>query len=54
MKHNVIIRIGAEHWDARVRVPGTDDVVEYDFSQMTKQQRRIWRNALVQAFRRNS
>lgn len=49
-KPNVIIRMGAAHWDARVKkADGT--YAHFDFSQMDKKQRSTFHREFMNAFR---
>lgn len=49
-KANIIIRMGAAHYDARVR--GADgEFVHFDLSRMDKKARHVFRRELVKAFR---
>lgn len=51
-KPNIIIRMGASHWDAQVR--GSDGkLVHFDFSKMTRRQRSDFHRELMNAFRAN-
>ncbi len=50
MKANIIIRMGAAHWDARVR--GADGKwITFDFRTMEKKQRSTFHRELMNAFR---
>jgi hypothetical protein len=50
MKDRIIIRMGAAHWDARVR--GADGKpVQYNFRTMDKKQRSDFHRELMNAFR---
>jgi hypothetical protein len=49
-KPNVVIRMGAAHWDAQVR--GSDDTMaHFDFRAMDKKQRSAFHRELMNAFR---
>jgi hypothetical protein len=50
MKPNIIIRMGAAHWDAYVR--GADGkMVHFDFLKMDRKQRSNFHRELMNAFR---
>lgn len=50
MNTNIIIRMGAAHWDARVR--GADgNFVHFNFRTMDKKQRSTFHRELMNAFR---
>lgn len=53
MKHNVIIRLGAAHWDARVRQPGHTHHgwIQFDFRKMERKERAAFHRELLNAFR---
>jgi hypothetical protein len=52
MKPNVIIRMGAAHWDATVR--GADGkFVTFDFHKMTRRERSDFHREFMNAFRQN-
>ena len=46
-KPNIIIRMGAAYWDARVLVGN----VRFDFRKMEKKQRSEWHREFMNAFR---
>ncbi len=49
-KPNIIIRMGAPHWDARVRRPD-GSYVNFDFRKMQKKERSVFHRELMNAFR---
>jgi len=49
-KPNLIIRMGASHWDARVRTEA-GEFVRFDFRSMEKKQRSAFHRELMNAFR---
>lgn len=51
MKANIIIRMGAAHWDARVR-KGTE-FVQFDFRTMDKKERSAFHRELMNAYRQS-
>lgn len=51
MKPNIIIRMGAAHWDARVRKDAGSDFVTFDFRKMTKRERSDFHREFMNAFR---
>lgn len=50
MKANVIIRMGAPYWDARVRA-ADGKFVTFDLKRMEKTERRVFIRELTKAFR---
>lgn len=50
MKPNVIIRLGASFWDARVR-NAAGDFVRFDFRRMEKKERSTFHREFMNAFR---
>jgi len=50
-KPNLIIRMGAAYWDARVLIGNPDHYVRYDFRKMEKRQRSVWHREFMNAFR---
>lgn len=50
MSANIIIRMGAAHWDVRVRRPD-GSYVTFDFMRMDKRQRSDFHRELMNAFR---
>lgn len=52
MKPNVIIRMGAAHWDASVRRPD-GSFVRFDFKCMERKERSTFHRELMNAFRAN-
>lgn len=46
---NVIIRMGAAHWDVRLRHGG--EIVSFDMRRMSKEGRRTFTKEFVKAFR---
>lgn len=51
MQANVIIRMSAAHWDARVR--GADgEFITFDFRKMQKRERQMFNRTFVQEFRK--
>jgi len=49
-KPNIIVRMGATHWDARVRKPD-GEYVRFDFKSMTSKERSTFHRELMNAFR---
>lgn len=50
MKPNVIIRMGASNWDARVKT-NSGEYVRFDFKTMEKRERSTFHRELMNAFR---
>jgi hypothetical protein len=50
-KPNVVIRMGASHWDVKVFVPSVKDYVEFDMRKMTGRQRSDFHREFMNAFR---
>jgi hypothetical protein len=48
-KHNIVIRMGATHWDARIRHNG--EVIQFDFHKMDKKERSAFHRELMNAWR---
>lgn len=48
-KHNVVIRMGATRWDARVNTG--EKTVDFDFRKMTEKERREFTKTFVRSFR---
>ncbi len=49
-KPNIIVRMGATHWDARVR-KSDGEFVQFDFRSMTSKERSTFHRELMNAFR---
>jgi hypothetical protein len=49
-KANIIIRMGATNWDARVR-SASGDMVRFDLRAMEKKERSVFHRELMNAFR---
>ena len=49
MKPNIIIRMGAAHWDARVNSNGSQ--VHFDLRAMDKKERSVFHRELMNAYR---
>ena len=52
MKNNITIRMGAAHWDVRVRA-ADGSVVTFDHRTMSKDEKRIFHREFLNAFRAN-
>jgi hypothetical protein len=49
-KSNITIRMGARHWDARVR-DSKGNFISFDFHKMDKKERSTFHRELMNAFR---
>ncbi len=49
-KPNIIIRMGAANWDARVR-DASGNLVRFNFRRMEKKERSVFHRELMNAFR---
>lgn len=49
-KANIIIRMGAAHWDVQVRAPN-GNMITFDHRTMSKDEKRVFHRELMNAFR---
>jgi nicotinamide riboside kinase len=50
-KANIIIRMGAAHWDVKVLVPQENEYVSFDFRKMTGKEKSNFHREFMNAFR---
>jgi nicotinamide riboside kinase len=50
-KANVVIRMGASHWDAQILVPAVGEYVTFNFRNMTGKERSNFHREFMNAFR---
>lgn len=49
-KANIVVRMGAAHWDARIKLP-SGEVLHFYFHKMDKKQRSDFHREFMNAFR---
>ena len=50
-KPNIVVRMGAAHWDIQVLVPSVGEYVSFDFRKMTGKEKSNFHREFMNAFR---